>query len=117
MTITFRIQKNQKNGQNITFAADDKHPHICPVCSSYRIFLQAKRLGQTDHQLMGVYLNHQGIIKYLTGTKIAELLKSIAKHYHPDLMKDKISRFSSHSGRVWAAVLLDEGMNPDFIKS
>ncbi len=39
LQITFRIQKNCKNGQKITFTADDKHPHICPVCSAYCIFL------------------------------------------------------------------------------
>jgi hypothetical protein len=67
---------------------------------------------------MGVYLNHEGIVKYITGNKIAELLQSIAKHCHPDFTRDKISRFSSHSGRVWAVVLLDKaGMNSDFIKS
>ncbi len=67
---------------------------------------------------MGVYLNHQGIVKYLTGNKIAELLQSIAKHCHPDLTRDKISCFSSHSRRVWAVVLPDEaGMNSDFIES
>ena len=118
LRITFRIQKNRKNGQKITFAADDKYPHICPVRSAYRILLRAKRLGQTDDQPMGVYLNNQGIVKYLTASKISELLQSIAKHCHPDLTRDEISRFSSHSGRVWAVVLLDEsGMNSDFIKS
>ena len=67
---------------------------------------------------MGVYLNHQGVVKYLTGSKITELLQSSTKTCHPDLTKEEISRFSSHSGRVWAVVLLDEaGMNPDFIKS
>jgi hypothetical protein len=67
---------------------------------------------------MGVYINHQGIVKYLTVNKISELLQSIAKHCHPDLTKDDISHFSSYSGRVWAVVLLDEaGMNSDFIKS
>jgi hypothetical protein len=118
LQITFRIQKICKNGQKITFTADYKHPHICPVCSAYCIFLQAKQLGQADDQPMGVYLNHQDIVKYLTGNKIAELLQSIAKHCHPDLTRDKISRFSSHSGRVWAVVLLDEArINSDFIKS
>jgi hypothetical protein len=118
LQITFRIQKNRKNGQKITFAADDKHPHICPVRSAYCIFLRAKRLGQSDDQPMGVYLNQQGIVKYLTANKISELLQSIAKYCHPDLTRDEISRFSSHSGRVWAVVLLDEaGMNSDFIKS
>jgi hypothetical protein len=118
LRITFRIQKNRKNEQKITFTADDKHPHICPVWSAYQIFLRAKGLGQSDDQPMGVYLNHQGIVKYLTGNKISKLLQSIAKHCHPDLTKDEISRFSSHSGRVWAVVLLDEaGMTSDFIKS
>jgi len=31
--------------------------------------------------------------------------------------EDELKRFSSHSGRVWALVLLDEaGMTPDFMK-
>ena len=46
------------------------------------------------------------------------MLQSVAKACHPDLTKDEIMRFSSHSGRVWAVVILDEaGMQPDFIKS
>ncbi len=86
--------------------------------SAYWIFLQAKRLGQADDQLLGVYLNHQGIVNYLTGSKIAELLQLITKAWHPALTKEEISRFSSHSGKVWAVFLLDKvGMNPDFIKS
>ena len=114
----FRNQKNPENGQSITLAADDKNHHICPVHAAYRIYLQAKRLGQSDDQLMGVFVNHQGIVRYLTAKKIAEVLQSIAKTCHPDLTRDKIMRFSSHSIRVWAVVLLDEaGMNPDFIKS
>ena len=33
------------------------------------------------------------------------------------MTREEISRFSSHSGRVWVVVLLDEaGMSPDFIK-
>jgi hypothetical protein len=118
LRITFRIQKNRKNGQKITFTADDMHPHICPVCSAYQIFLRAKRLGQSDAQPMVVHLNHQGIVKYLTGIKNSKLLQSIAKHCHPDLTKDEISHFSSHSGGGWAVVLLYEaGMTSDFIKS
>jgi hypothetical protein len=34
LTIIFRIQKNWHNGQSITFVADDKHSHICPVRSA-----------------------------------------------------------------------------------
>ena len=46
------------------------------------------------------------------------MLRTIARIVHPDLSEDKIKRFSSHLGRVWALVLLDEaGMSPDFCKS
>ena len=118
LKITFRIQKNRQNGQSISFVADDKHPDICPVRSAYKILLRAKRLGQSDTQPMGVFVNTNGIVKYLTGNKISEVLQSVAKACHPDLTKDEIMRFSSHSGRVWAVVILDEaGMQPDFIKS
>ena len=118
LKVMFRIQKNCENGQSITLAANDKNHHICPVHAAYLIYLQAKRLGQSDDQPMGVFVNHQGIVRYLTANKIAEVLQSVAKTCHPDLTRDEIMRFSSHSIRAWAVVLLDEaGMNPDFIKS
>ena len=113
LKITFRIQKNWQNGQSISFVADDKHPDICPVRSAYKILLRAKRLGQSDTQPMGVFVNTNGIVKYLTGNKISEVLQSVAKACHADLTKDEIMRFSSHSGRVCAVVILDEaGMQP-----
>ncbi len=119
MKLTFRIQKNFQNGQSITFVVDDKHPHIFPVRTAFRIYLQAKCLGQLDDQPMSIFVNHQGVIvRYLTANKIAEVLQSIAKAYHPDLLRDEIMHFSSHSLRVWAVILLDEGgMNSNFIKS
>jgi hypothetical protein len=67
---------------------------------------------------MAVFVNKNGNTKYLTGNKISDVLHTIARIVHPDLSEDKIKRFSSHSGRVWALVLLDEaGMSPDFCKS
>jgi hypothetical protein len=118
LKVTFRIQKNRENGQSITLAANDKNHHICPVRAAYRIYLRAKCLGQSDDQPLGVFVNHQGIVRYLTANKIAEVFQSVAKTCHPDLTRDENMRFSSHSIRVWAVVLLDEaGMNPDFIKS
>ena len=118
LKVTFRIQKNSENGQSITLAANDKNHHICPVRAAHQIYLRAKRRGQSDDQPMGVFVNHQGKVRYLTANKIAEVFQSVAKTCHPDLTRDENMRFSSHSIRVWAVVLLDEaGMNPDFIKS
>ena len=118
LKVTFRIQKNRQNGQSITLVADDIHPDICLVQAAYRIFLRSKRLGQSDSEPMGVFINKFGITRYLTGNKIQDVLRSIARAVHPDLTEDEIKRFSSHSGRVWALVLLDEaGMSPVFMTS
>jgi hypothetical protein len=118
LRVTFRIQNNRQSGQSMTLVADKIHPNICQVQAAYRIFLQAKRLGQSDSQPMAVFVNKNNATKYLTGNKIAEVLRSIAKAVHPDLTKEELKKFSSHSGRVWTLVLLDEaGMTPDFMKS
>ena len=94
-----------------------KHPEICPVRAVHRILQRAKRLGQDDDQPLGVFINHYGKKKYLTGSKIAKLLQTFARTVHPNMTREEISRFSLHSGRVWAVVLLDEaGMSPEFIK-
>jgi hypothetical protein len=67
---------------------------------------------------MGVFVYHQGIVRFLTANKIVEVLQSVAKTCHSDLTRDEIMHFTSHSIRVWAIVLLDEaGIKPDFIKS
>jgi hypothetical protein len=74
LKITFQIQKNMKNGQSITLAANNVHPDICPVRAAYRIFLRAKRLGQSDSEPMALFVNKFVITRYLTGSKIAEVL-------------------------------------------
>ena len=118
LKMTFRIQKNRQNGQSITLVADDTHLDICPVRAAHRIYLRAKNLGQSDSEPMGIFVNRFGIKKYLTGGKIAEVLRSIAKRVHSDWSSEELSRISSHSGRVWALVLLDEaGMSPAFMTS
>ena len=87
------------------------------VKAAQRIVLRAKRLDQLGHEPLAVFLNNQNQKKYLTGSKIAEILQAAALQVHPDLTKDEISRFTLHSGRVWALVLLNEaGMSPEFIQ-
>jgi len=55
---------------------------------------------------------------YLTGKRVAVLFREAAKTIHPNMSKDKLSRFSAHSLRVWACILLDEAViSPEFIMS
>ena len=114
---TWRIQKNRRNGQAITLSADVDHPKICPVRAALRLVLRARRCGQPDDLPVACYKN-RGKLTYLTGKRIAALFREAVKKEFPNTPKDELSRYSAHSLRVWACVLLDEaGMTPEFIMS
>jgi hypothetical protein len=97
---------NCQNGQALTLAADVEHPEICPVRSALRIAMRAQRLGQPCDLLVGVYKSKSGKILYLTGSKIAKLLWAAVHEIRPDTSKEELKRYSAHSLRVWACVLL-----------
>jgi hypothetical protein len=50
----------------------------------------------------------KGKVIYLTGNKIAQLLWKAVKEVQPDTTPDELKRYSTHSLRIWACVLLDE---------
>ncbi len=115
--ITWHIQKNHQNGQWITLAAEIDRPKICPVRSAMGLVLWAKRLKQPDDMPVVVYKTKKGKVIYLTGNKIAELLRKAVKEVRPDTTSDELKRYSTYSLRVWACILLDEaGKLPDYIK-
>jgi hypothetical protein len=115
--ITWRIQKNRQDSQSITLAAEIDQPKICPVCSAMRLVLWAKWLNQLDDMPVAVYKTKKGKVIYLTGNKIAELLRKAVKEVRPNITPDKLKQYSAHSLRVWACVLLNEaGKLPDYIK-
>ena len=114
---TWRIQKNRRNGQAITLSADTENPKICPVHAALRLVLRARRCGQPDDYPVVCY-NLRGKLTYLTGKRIAALFRDAVKKEYPNTPKDQLARYSAHSLRVWACVLLDEaGMTPEFIMS
>jgi len=54
---------------------------------------------------------------YITGSRIALHFRAAARAVRPNISKDDEQRYSAHSMRVWACVLLDEvGELPDYIK-
>jgi hypothetical protein len=115
--ITWCIQKNRQNGQSITLTAEIDRPKICPLCIAMRLVLQAKWLNQPVDMPVEVYKTKKGKVIYLTGNKIAELLRKAVKEVWPNTTPAELKRYSAHSLRVWACVLLDEaGKLPDYIK-
>jgi hypothetical protein len=118
LQVTWKIQKNRQNGQSITLSSDDEHPQICPVRAAIRLVLRARRLGQPDNLPVACHSTRKSKRVYLTGSRIAFLLRAAAKKVFPTMSKKQLNRYSAHSLRVWACVLLDEaGMSPEFIKS
>jgi hypothetical protein len=117
MKVTWRIQKNRQNGQALNIAVDAKSPDICPVRNAAALVIHASRLGQPKEMPLAFYTNKKGEKLYLTGGKIATLLRKAVKSCRPDTPKEELTRFSAHSIRVWACVLLDEaGKSAEFIK-
>jgi hypothetical protein len=82
-----------------------------------QLVLHARRLNQPDDMPITLYKMKKGKVTYLTGNKIAELLRKAVKKVHPDTNLDKLKRYSAHSLQVWACILLDKaGKSPDYIK-
>jgi hypothetical protein len=82
-----------------------------------RLVLRARWLNQPDDMLVVVYKTKKRKVIYLTGNKIAMLLRKVVKKVRPDTTPDKLKQYSAHSLWVWACVLLDKaGKLPDYIK-
>jgi hypothetical protein len=63
--------------------------------------LRAKRLNQPVDMPVAVYKTKKGKVIYLTGNKIAELLRKAIKEVQPDTTPDELKRYSAHFLRVW----------------
>jgi hypothetical protein len=64
-----------------------------------------------------VYNGKDGKMKYLTAKDMTAYIRDVAKSVHPNLTKAQLAKYSCHSIRVWACVLLFEaGKKGDYIK-
>ncbi len=87
-------------------------------------YAQCNAIGTTCQvvELAGWHAHHlyktkKDKVIYLTGNKIAKLLRKAIKKVYPHTTQDKLKQYSAHSLQVWACVLLDEaGKLPDYIK-
>ena len=80
--ITWRIQKNRRNGQKITLSGEKTCVTICAVRAAGRMVLRARRLGQQDNMTVACY-SYKGTLMYLTGKRIANLFCKAVKAIHP----------------------------------
>ena len=117
MTVTFKIQKNRRNGETKEILADTTNIAMCPVRAAFKIANRSIVLNQHADLPVCVYKNTKSETIYLTGSTVSSYFRQMAKKAHPSMDKSEQKRFSAHSLRVTAAVLLHEhGCDGDYIK-
>lgn len=110
MTITWRIQKNRRNGQTIKIPVDRRHVKICPVFNALQIVMRKFRLDSRnlDTPVCVFAKAHSTTPLYLTGKMVKEFLQKAVKTVRPTISEEELQKYSAHSLRVWPCVLLDE---------
>ena len=108
--ITWRFQKNGNNGEEISFSRNNKRPDFCPVRAAYRIIKRAERLQQQKDLPIAICLSPTKAkqkLSYITSPFITKQLRLAAKSAHGLTSKEDLKKFTPHSPRVGACVLLD----------
>jgi hypothetical protein len=79
--------------------------------------MKASHLGPPDDMPVAFCRTKKAPLLYITGSRIATLLREAVKKVRPSTSADDLKKYSAHSLRVWACVLLDKaGMFPSFIQ-
>ncbi len=79
--------------------------------------MRASRLAQPDNMGVACYRTKKAPLLFITGSRIATLLCKAVKKVRPSTSADDLKKYSTHSLRVLACVLLDKaGMSPSFIQ-
>jgi hypothetical protein len=71
--------KELSNSQKIKLSADTKNPAICPEQGALQMVMRASRLGQPDDMLVACYRTKKAPLLYITGSRIATLLRRAVK--------------------------------------
>ena len=118
LKLKWRFQKNGNNGEVLTYMCNASLPHRCPVQAAIRIRDRAIRLGVPPELPIAVFQNSQGKSQYIDDFHVTQILQFLARKIFNISQTNDLARFTCHSIRVGACVLLHEtGQTPDFIKA
>jgi hypothetical protein len=90
--ITWRIQKNCRNGQTITLSSNSAHPDLSPIRSTLRLVLRARRLKQQDTMPLQCYCTKKSPLVYLTASRMAALIQEAVKKVLPGISAEDLSK-------------------------
>ena len=116
--IRYRWQKNGENGEGVLYgAASQGHPYRCPVIAMKNILRRAESLKLPADAPLAWF--HDGKCRHMiTDKHICLFLRAAARVAHDVVDPEELQRWSAHSIRVGACVILHEGgADPMLIKS
>lgn len=117
MKLRFDIQKNRQNKQKLNFYKNDTYPQYCSILAMEEIVEIARLLGQPLDLPLGIFQTSGGVKQYLTGRAIADYFREVALELNPNMTEEELQKFSAHSIRVLACILLHEaGKDGSYIK-
>jgi hypothetical protein len=119
-TVTWRFQKNGKNGEKKTFVHAFDNPVLCAVSALLRIAQHWVDLNLPPVHPLAIYTadrKSNGRVQLICESNINAVLQSAAKTVYNITIQEELSRFTSHSIRVGACVALHvAGIDPLDIK-
>ena len=74
VVITWRKQKNNMNGQRVSFGDDTVSPAYSATRAACRIYKRSQRLGMKPNKPMGVFCNNKGKVQFIKDTLVNDLL-------------------------------------------
>ena len=111
VNLKWRFQKNNDNGQVISYVKNTVNKHFCVVEACKRIYYRALKLKVPEDNPIAVFSDSKrgyNNTKYIDDTHIKSILQEAASEIYNIKSKKELSNFTSHSIRVGACVLLHE---------
>ena len=111
------VPKNNDNGQKLTFTQNNKSPHRCPVRAAMRIRARCQRYSLPHDHPMAIFRDDSGNLKLIDNKHVELVLQKLAKSIYNISDENELKRFTTHSIRVGACVVLHENnSSAEFIK-
>ena len=117
--IRWKFQKNNDNGQKLTYFINKLSPKMCPVMAARNICARAMRLRIDPKGPIAIYSPRPGTTKchFINNILVEKRLQFLATRTYDLTEKEDMARYTCHSLRVGACVLLHtSNASPDTIK-
>ena len=95
-------------GQKLVLRKNNTKIERCPVRAALCIRARAQRYNIPIHHPIAIFKNHVGGVTLITSRHVENFLQKLAKSVYNITKTEELKRFSSHSIRVGACVLLHE---------